>query len=467
MTGDNHPGQTRALRSRRIVTPTGEVDGWVVLRGERIDAVLPADHRLPHMVDTERVDLGGLALLPGFIDAHVHLNDPRSGEPWEGFDTGTRAAAAGGITTVLDMPLNSLPVTIDGAALQAKRAAAQGRLAVDVGLYGGLVPGNVERIAELLDAGVFGIKAFLCDSGLAEFPAADPDTLVRGAAAMREASPMAPLLAHAERVSPAPAPEAMAERREHGSWAASRPGSFERAAVEELAALSRRTGLRVHVVHVADAGVVEIVRAAKQEGLPMTAETCPHYLVFDPEVDIAEGDTRFKCAPPIRGTADREALWRGLEEGVLDLVASDHSPCPPGMKAMDTGDFFSAWGGIASLQLGPCATWTTASERGASLADLARWWAHGPGAVFEVPAGIAQGLPANLVAFDPDARWAVDGKALEHRHAVTPYEGREMRGRVEHVWLRGARVVEHGAVLPGPKGAVLARSGATEEAAGR
>ncbi len=377
------------LRSRRVLLPEGERPACVAVEAGRIAGVLAHDDA--RASDAE--DLGDLVLMPGLVDTHVHLNEPGNTD-WEGFASGTAAAAAGGFTTVVDMPLNSLPVTTTPAAVAAKRAAAAGNLSCRVGLWGGVVAGMGEPELEvLLDAGVLGVKAFLCDSGLPAFQAAG-ETELRAAMRVLVRRGL-PLLAHAELVSeengdnPRFSPDdasglaAIEEKRglspfSHAAWAASRPPRFEREAVDLLIRLCRETGCRTHVVHVADAGCLAPIAAAKAEGLPLTAETCPHYLCFCGE-EVPEGATEFKCAPPLRDAANRDALWAGLRDGTLDLVASDHSPCPPSLKAQDTGDFFSAWGGIASLQVSFAATWAEASRRG--FGARPRWsdgWARRP-----------------------------------------------------------------------------------------
>ncbi len=347
------------------------------------------------------------------------------------FETGTAAAAAGGITTLVDMPLNSSPVTTTPEAVEAKRSAAEGILSVDVALWGGLVPGNADRVSELLNAGVLGLKAFLCNSGLDEFPAA-------GEAELRTAMPVLakyslPLLVHAEIALPAPVPN---DPRSYKQYVASRPPEFERHAIELVIKHCRETGCKTHVVHLADAGSLPMLAAAKSEGLPLTIETCPHYLTFASE-EIADGATEYKCAPPIRDSANREGLWQGLAEGVIDFIATDHSPCPPNMKQQDTGDFVSAWGGISSLQLLLPAVWTEASKRGHTLDDVANWLSHRPAMLPNLPAGIAPNQPANLVHFDPQASFDVRGAELKHRHSITPYEGRTLQGVVKQTWLRG------------------------------
>ena len=379
-------------------------------------------------------DVGDAVLMPGLVDTHVHLNEPGRAD-WEGFATGTAAAAAGGITTVIDMPLNSSPVTTTADALAQKREAAADQLSADVGFHGGLIPGNAHRMNELLDAGVSGVKAFLCHSGLDEFPNATEKEL-------REAMPVlaergVPLLVHAELVHDAPAvPKELPGARRYADYLASRPPSFEQDAVAMMIDLCAATGCRTHIVHLADAGCLSMLLAARERGLPITVETCPQYLTFAAE-DIADGRTEFKCAPPIREAAHREKLWDALAAGLIDMVVSDHSPCPPGMKALDTGRFDEAWGGISSLQLGLSVVWTEAQQRGHALADVVRWMGTHPAALVGLPHGIAVGHPAHLVVFDPDTTWTVDGTTLKHRHPVTPYHGRTLRGVVRQTFVHG------------------------------
>jgi len=434
------------VRGRRVVTPAGVRPAEVHVLNGRIESVGPAASGAPP--DGARVyDAGDALVLPGFVDTHVHVNEPGR-TAWEGFATATDAAAAGGVTTIVDMPLNCSPVTCSVPALDAKREAAERKLRVDVGFWGGVVPGNRDDLAPLAAAGVLGFKCFLVDSGLDEFPPVGEAEL---RPAMRELARLGlPLLAHAE----APGPIAAARGRPgvpsvsaaYADWLASRPPEAEVEAVRLLVRLAGETGCAVHVVHVSAHQCLPVIAAAKEAGLPVTAETCPHYLTFAAE-EVPAGGTLFKCAPPIREASNRERLWEGLETGALDLVASDHSPCPPAARAPGTGDFFAAWGGIAALQLGPSAVWTWARRRGIGPERLAEWMSAAPArlAGLEDRKGrIAAGFDADLVVLDPDAEFVVQAGRLCGRHCQTPYEGRSLRGAVRRTWSRGRLVFADG-----------------------
>ena len=444
---------TWVLRSRRVVTPNGVRPAAVCVEGERIAAVVPWGDA-PSSARTE--DVGDLLVLPGLVDTHVHINDPGRAH-WEGFGTATAAAASGGITTLVDMPLNSDPVTTTPAALEAKRTAAQGKLRVDCGFFGGLVPGNADQIEPLARAGVLGFKAFLCHSGIDEFPnVTEPD--------LRAAMPILarlglPLLAHAEIVPESAAPMDASEPTRYAAWRASRPPAWEVEAIRLLIALCREYRCRVHVVHLATAEALPLISQARAEGLPLTVETCPHYLTFAAE-EIADGDPRFKCAPPIRSAADREALWEALRAGLIDTVGTDHSPAPAELKQLDTGNLARAWGGIASLQLAWPAVWTEARKRGFGPEALARWMARTPAELVGLAGRkgtIAPGCDADLAVVDPEGTFRVDPALLQHRHPITPYEGRALAGIVAATYLRGRRVAQAGSPLGEPSGQALVR----------
>jgi allantoinase len=420
------------IRAERTVTPDGVRPATVAIRDGRI-AAIAGPGAAPDAVETVALP-GSQVLLPGLVDTHVHVNEPGRTE-WEGFATATRAAAAGGVTTLIDMPLNSLPPTTTTVALAVKRAAARRAAHVDVGFWGGAVPGNLASLDGLHQAGVFGFKAFLADSGVPEFGLlehADLDAVLAETARLG-----ALLIVHAEDpgiLAAAPDPAG----RAYAGFLASRPAAAEDTAIAGLLAAAWWHGARVHILHLASASALPMIAAARVDGARVTAETCPHYLSFCAE-DVPDGATEFKCCPPIRDAANRDGLWAGLAGGLIGTVASDHSPCPPGLKRRETGDFGAAWGGISSLQLGLPAVWTQARRRGHSLADVVRWMAERPAVLAGLPGkgAIALGRDADLVAFDDTARFIVDPARLEHRHPVTPYAGQTLTGVVRRTWLRG------------------------------
>ena len=438
------------LRARRAVTAAGEVARCVGVADGRIVAIEPYESglRARRVLDLDE----DVVLLPGLVDTHVHVNEPGRTE-WEGFATATRAAAAGGITTILDMPLNSIPSTVDVAALQVKREAAGPQAYVDVGFWGGAVPGNLGELRGLHDAGVFGFKCFLLHSGVPEFPHLRPEELEEHLAVLRTFGAL--MIVHAENDAAIErAPSAHGES--YRGYLASRPRGAENVAVAQVIEAARWTGARVHVLHLSSSDAIPMIRTARRDGVRITVETCPHYLAFAAE-EILDGSTQFKCCPPIREADNRELLWAGLADGVIDFVASDHSPCTVELKRLDIGDFGVAWGGIAGLQVSLPAVWTEARRRGHTLCDVVRWMAERPAAVsgMQRKGQLALGYDADLVVFAPDDAFVVDPARLHHRNPVTPYAGRPLAGVVRSTWLRGEQVTGEE-----PRGRLLTRGGA-------
>jgi allantoinase len=421
-----------AIRSTRVVLPEGMLPATIHCEGGRIRRVGAYDEPVPESVPMS--DKGDFIIMPGLVDTHVHVNEPGRTE-WEGFATATAAAAAGGITTVIDMPLNSIPATTTVAALEMKRAAARGRVLVDVGFWGGVVPGNAGELHALVDAGVCGFKCFLVPSGVDEFQAVDAHDL-RAAMPILAARGV-PLLVHAESPAALAAVTSGARPERYESWLDSRPPGAEVSAIALMIGLCREFGTRVHIVHLSAAEALPMLEDARRGGLPLTVETCPHYLSFCAE-KIRDGHTMFKCAPPIRSRANGDALWRALKDGIIDLIASDHSPCPPSMKA--DGDFFAAWGGIASLELSLPAVWTGAAAHGHDAMDMTRWLSTAPAALAGLAhrkGAIAEGFDADLVVWDPDATFTVDPLRLRQRNKCTPYAGLTLKGVVHETYVRG------------------------------
>jgi allantoinase len=452
------------VRGQRVVTPEGEIPASIHIRGGVIERVAPYSE-VPH--GAPLIEAGTAVVIPGIVDTHVHVNEPGRTE-WEGFATATRAAAAGGVTTLVDMPLNSVPATTTRAALREKILVAEGQCHVDVGFWGGIVPGNANdtsEISALVADGVLGFKAFLVPSGVDEFPCVGEAELRPAMTELARHGRV--LLVHAEVPGPIEAAAGVwegagpAELRQYDCWLRSRPAAAEVEAFELMAHLVRETGCRVHIVHLATSEVLPALRAARAEGLAVTVETCPHYLTFFAE-EILDGATAFKCAPPIRGRAEREALWGALAAREIDLVATDHSPSPPELKKLDEGDFRAAWGGIASLQLSLPAVWTGARERGCSISDLATWMCAAPARLAGIDdrkGSIAEGREADLVIWEPEARSTVEPAKLEHRHKVTPYAGRTLFGVVRSTLVRGETVYDNGAFLDQPIGRPILRGG--------
>ena len=438
------------VRGRRVLPPDGERPAAIHIR-DGVIATVSAFDDIPNGCRLH--EAGDSVVMPGLVDAHAHINEPGRTE-WEGFLTATQAAAAGGVTTLVEMPLNSIPATTTAVAYGEKIAAAAGKLWVDVGFWGGVVPGNVPELRPLWDAGVFGFKCFLVPSGVDEFAHVMESDL---RAALPELAAIgAPLLAHAELPGPI---EAAQSPNKYATWLASRPREAENQAIALLLRLGREFNAHIHIVHLSSSDAIAHLQHAKSQGARVTVETCPHYLTFTSE-EIADGATEFKCAPPIRERENREKLWAALRDGTIDVIASDHSPCLPAMKLREQGDFLRAWGGIASLQLGLSAVWTEARSRGYALTHIAKWMCGGPARLAGLAnkkGAIAAGCDADLAIFDPNAKFRVNPAKLLHRHKLTPYAGRDFMGVVETTFLRGQKIFDRGTVLDAPTGRVLRR----------
>jgi allantoinase len=439
--------QLRAYKSRRLVTSGQVRPGVLLVQGEKILGVA-APGEVP--ADALVEDFGDAALLPGLVDSHVHINEPGRTH-WEGFETATRAAAAGGYTMLVDMPLNCVPSTITVGALKDKRSAARGKCRVDWAAWGGVVQGNRQDISPLADAGVRGFKCFLVHPGVDEFTmVAEPDLR---AALPHLARTGLPLLVHAE--LPGPIHEATAglqnaDWKNYATYLRSRPDAAELQAIQFMLALCREFGFRLHIVHLATAQALDELRAARAANLPVTVETCPHYLHLAAE-SIAEGATLCKCAPPIRSSANREQLWQGLKDGIIDFVVTDHSPCPLSMKRLEEGSFRDAWGGVASLSMALPVMWTEASRRGFDLPNIAQWMAEKPATLAgcdQRKGQLKAGYDADFVVFDPDTRFRVTADRLHHRHPGSPYLGEELKGLVRKTFVRGTPVFGDG-TFPG------------------
>jgi allantoinase len=429
------------FHAHRVITPAGETSGHVGVRDGMIVEVSPS--RLPAARVVELAE--DEVLLPGLVDTHVHVNDPGRAD-WEGFETATLAAAAGGVTTLLDMPLNSIPPTTDLAALAVKRRTARDRIHVDVGFWAGAVPGNLGDLVALHEAGVFGFKCFLSPSGVDEFGHLDATGLADALRLLHGVGALT--VVHAEN----PAAISTAFGPHYADFLASRPRAAENTAIELLISLSRKADARVHVLHLSSSDALPMLAAARRDGVRITAETCPHYLTLRAE-DVPDGATQFKCCPPIRESANQDLLWQGLSGGVIDCVVSDHSPSTLDLKHLDTGDFGTAWGGIAGLQLGLPAVWTAARARGVPLADVVGWMSSAPAGLVGLrhKGRIATGHDADLCVFAPEETFTVDAARLHHRNPVTAYHGATLTGAVRSTWLRGQRVSDR------PRGRLLVR----------
>ena len=443
--------ELQAFRSHRVVTPDGIRPAAILVRGEKIEAVVTPD-QVPE--SAVKHDFGEAVILPGLVDSHVHINDPGRSD-WEGFETATRAAAAGGYTLLVDMPLNCLPATTNVAALEAKRAAAQGRCRVDWAAWGGVVEDNQRDIEALAAAGVPGFKCFLIHPGIDGFTMVTQQHLRAALPAIARSG--LPLLVHAELPESIDTATKMVEHSDwrcYSTYLQSRPEEAELSAIRVMLALCREFDFRLHIVHLSASSALEELAAARSEGLPVTVETCPHYLHLIADT-IEDGATLRKCAPPIRSRENRERLWQGLRDGVIDLVVTDHSPCPPTMKHLDEGNFKTAWGGISSLSIALPVMWTEARERGFTLSDIVRWMGEAPAQLggCETHKGkIAFGFDADFVVFDPEAEFVATEDRLHYRHPVSPYLGEKLYGVVKATYLRGEPVFINGDFPGSPAG---------------
>jgi allantoinase len=447
---------SRIIRSRRVVTPEGVTAASIHVRGECIERIAGFDD----LVDGVPLhDAGDLVVMAGLVDAHVHINEPGRTD-WEGFQTATRAAAAGGVTTLVDMPLNSVPATTSVDGLRAKIDAAHGKCHVDVGFWGGVVPGNTDELAELDDAGVLGFKCFLCPSGVDEFEHVAVSDLEEAMPVLSELGSV--LLCHSELpdvIEEASQVWEHGDARHYGLYLASRPRSAEDQAIALLAELAQRFDARIHIVHLSSATALPFLRRARDRGVKVSVETGPHYLFFGSD-DIGDGETLFKCAPPIRPRGNTDELWKALADGDIDLIATDHSPSPPELKCLDSGRFDKAWGGIASLQLFLPTVWTAARAHGHDLATMTQWVSDSPAHLIGLSpskGSLTAGSDADIVVWDPDAEFVVDAEKLEHRHKLTPYDGRRLQGVVDTTYLRGQPIYQNGEFAQ-PTGEVVLKS---------
>ena len=438
------------IRSTHVISDIGDRPAAVCVSDGRIVKIAAFDEVIPAKKD---ITITG-ALIPGLVDTHVHINEPGRTQ-WEGFESATKAAAAGGVTTVIDMPLNSIPPTTNVAALAVKKAAATGKCSVDVGFWGGSIPGNVSDLKGLHDEGVFGFKCFLLHSGVDEFPGSD---LVDLTAALKELVTLdALMVVHAED-SIAIQKSIKPSSRSYSEFLASRPKGAENVAIAQLIEQARTIKGRVHVLHLSSGDSLALIRSAKADGVRISAETCPHYLALTAE-EIADGATQYKCCPPIREKINQDELWQGLMGGVIDLIVSDHSPCTEDLKIFDIGDFQQAWGGISSLQLGISIIWTKAKEQDISLWQVVKWMSQKPAELAGLTrkGAIRVGMDADFAEFDTEAQFTVEPTALFHKNQITPYQGKTLQGKIKQTWLRGELIYKDASMINSPHGEFLIR----------
>ncbi len=431
------------IRSRRVVTPLMIGPATVHISAGKISRIGEWDDVPPGIT---LIDAGNSVVMPGNVDAHVHVNEPGRTE-WEGYETATRAAAAGGVTTIVDMPLNSIPPTTSLTGFEEKLASAKGKCTVDVAFWGGVVPGNTDELSPLIERGVRGFKCFLIHSGVDEFPHVIEDDLRIGMPELARLNTV--LLVHAEVAGPIDAVAASLsdlDPRQYDTFLRSRPREAENKAIELMIRLARETGCRIHIVHHSSSDALPMLREARAEGLPLTVETCPHYLTFAAE-EIADGATHYKCCPPVRERENREKLWEAIADGTIDMIVSDHSPCTPALKLQDSGDFMDAWGGIAALQFGLPVMWTNLKARGFGIADLTRLMSTQPAKLAGLDkrkGKLAAGFDADIIIWDPEAEFTVVPDIIQHRHKLTPYSGMQLYGKIEATYVVGNCVFRDG-----------------------
>lgn len=431
------------IRSRRVVTPLMIGPATVHISAGKISRIGEWDDVPPGIT---LIDAGNSVVMPGNVDAHVHVNEPGRTE-WEGYETATRAAAAGGVTTIVDMPLNSIPPTTSLTGFEEKLASAKGKCTVDVAFWGGVVPGNTDELSPLIERGVRGFKCFMIHSGVDEFPHVIEDDLRIGMPELARLNTV--LLVHAEVAGPIDAVAASLsdlDPRQYDTFLRSRPREAENKAIELMIRLARETGCRIHIVHHSSSDALPMLREARAEGLPLTVETCPHYLTFAAE-EIADGATHYKCCPPVRERENREKLWEAIADGTIDMIVSDHSPCTPALKLQDSGDFMDAWGGIAALQFGLPVMWTNLKARGFGIADLTRLMSTQPAKLAGLDkrkGKLAAGFDADIIIWDPEAEFTVVPDIIQHRHKLTPYSGMQLYGKIEATYVVGNCVFRDG-----------------------
>jgi allantoinase len=427
------------IKARSILTSHGFREGIILVKNGVVADILPyVDYSFEDTV----TDAGDDVVMPGIIDPHVHINEPGRTE-WEGFDTATRAAAAGGITTLIDMPLNSAPCTTSAQHLEIKKQSAKNQLHVNCGFWGGVIPGNEKQQEEMLKNGVFGFKAFLTHSGIDDFPKSGLKELLHALEILKKYN--RPLLAHCELEETFYTDDLKAYPKSYKAYLQSRPDEWEVNAVRMLIDLCREKKSKAHIVHLSSAKSLQFIRDAKTEGLPLTVETAPHYIYFNAE-EIKDGHTEYKCAPPIRTAANNNELWNGLRNGLIDFIATDHSPAPPEMKEIQSGDFSKAWGGIASLQFSLPAVWTAMRKRNIALKHIIHWMCDKPAAFLNLTGKgkIEKGADADFVIWNPEEKFIVNAKMIQHKHKVTPYLNNELYGVVKQTYLKGRKVFDNG-----------------------